>query len=768
MHSHDYISPFYIIAAIPGVLEKTHHALGDDVSTVRQGPSELPVSATPLPTCSITIDPLIAESLSIAMEELESSVSSLHVTIHVDQSGGTVEAAPTKLTKAKWERECQERLQDYVKAKYTKKEIQVPEEASSEINMLTHKQAQLAVSSRKTSLSAAGKIEAVGMFLNEVKAICSKYIQVKERETLDPRKYHFFTKHKLAEVKSKHPEVVIDENATDYTITLQGSAQSVANLQRVLPQYLAMTAVETHLSLPIIQYLQTTDGMQQLHQFMVKQRCNALTYYEQTAPSPNTLVLLCEPTQKSVTQRCSDVLKKELQAENYPFPESFVFQLPKLLQEYEDFCLQLEQQHHVQILTQSKSYSVAGFAKGVHSALKALQEYIQRKCTTETRFDIDRSKWRLLSGAMAPIWKGVIAQAQQTGAKIVLPADKALKAHIVLSGDILSVKEACEMIKKVLQSICRRSFPLSRPGTCRFFREEQIIVSGIETQHEVVIETREIDNSKVVDNEDIFTSFHKTCVARVNRMDIVLYIGDITEFDRADVIVNAANSKLSHVGGVAEAIAKKGGPVIQHESLQHVRREGELHEGDAWLSKQVGNLPFKAIIHAVGPRWRGGRANEEALLHKACYSSFKKAASKRYRSIAIPAIGSGIFQFPKDLCATTMIKAAVDFSAKDTCLQEVNFILYSPEDSATFTAALTREIPSATTIDDSKPLSATTFDDSKPLSSGPSFTPNPPPSHVMPMVHNDPPKAATKTPIELHKGSLLDIKVQLLVSGNVK
>ena len=78
--------------------------------------------------------------------------------------------------------------------------------------------------------------------------------------------------------------------------------------------------------------------------------------------------------------------------------------------------------------------------------------------------------------------------------------------------------------------------------------------------------------------------------------------GDITEF-RADVIVNAANEELKHIGGVADSVLKKGGQVIQQESDRYVRSHGSLKPGEIWLSHVVGNLSCSALIHAVGPRW---------------------------------------------------------------------------------------------------------------------------------------------------------------------
>lgn len=137
---------------------------------------------------------------------------------------------------------------------------------------------------------------------------------------------------------------------------------------------------------------------------------------------------------------------------------------------------------------------------------------------------------------------------------------------------------------------------------------------------------------------------------------IVIYLGDITEFHEADVIVNAANGALQHIGGIAKAISSKGGPVIQRISDEYVNQHGQLQEGEAWMTNQVGNLRCKALVHAVGPRWRGANNNfqEDSLLYETCSNSLK--AAEGYKSVCIPAISSGIFRFPLEKCSVIITK----------------------------------------------------------------------------------------------------------------
>ncbi len=149
--------------------------------------------------------------------------------------------------------------------------------------------------------------------------------------------------------------------------------------------------------------------------------------------------------------------------------------------------------------------------------------------------------------------------------------------------------------------------------------------------------------------------------------------GDLTQ-EEADAIVNAANSHLAHGGGVAGAIVRRGGRLIQEESNRWVREHGIVPTGEVAVTG-AGNLPSKYVIHAVGPVWHGGNRNEDQLLRSALWNSLMKAQEMKLTSIALPAISSGIFGFPKDRCARILIQTALDFCAQypDSPLREIRF-----------------------------------------------------------------------------------------------
>ncbi len=139
---------------------------------------------------------------------------------------------------------------------------------------------------------------------------------------------------------------------------------------------------------------------------------------------------------------------------------------------------------------------------------------------------------------------------------------------------------------------------------------------------------------------------------------ICIVQGDLTE-EPVDAIVNAANEYLSHGGGVAGAIVRKGGPQIQAESDRWVREHGPVPTGSAAITT-AGRLPARYVIHAVGPVWRN-RGDEDVLLASAVTSALNLAAQYGLHSISLPAISSGIFGFPKERAVRIILDAVEEF-----------------------------------------------------------------------------------------------------------
>src|SRR5271157_30111 len=149
--------------------------------------------------------------------------------------------------------------------------------------------------------------------------------------------------------------------------------------------------------------------------------------------------------------------------------------------------------------------------------------------------------------------------------------------------------------------------------------------------------------------------------------------GDLTT-ETTDAIVNAANEHLSHGGGVAWAIVRGGGEIIQQESDEWIRVHGTIsHARPAWTSG--GHLSARYVIHAVGPVW--GDGDEDNKLAAAVNGSLEVADELKCSSISFPAISTGIYGFPKERAADLIFSAIENyFSHRQSGIKLIRLVLF--------------------------------------------------------------------------------------------
>ncbi|XP_066467944.1 protein mono-ADP-ribosyltransferase PARP14 [Tiliqua scincoides] len=280
--------------------------------------------------------------------------------------------------------------------------------------------------------------------------------------------------------------------------------------------------------------------------------------------------------------------------------------------------------------------------------------------------------------------------------------------NVILSGPKEEVLKAATEVEQMLSSVYSVCVSFDKPGVKAFFKIRA---------KTYIIEAKEVYNCLLRLQEDAEDSGEMNerighpCAEIKLKDGVVVEVhkGDLTRYP-VDVVVNASNEDLKHIGGLADALSRAAGPQLQRECDDLIRKHGRLKPGRAIIT-HAWNLPCKQVIHAVGPRWdKSEKEKCVLLLKKAVRECLKLAETYNHGSIAIPAVSSGIFGFPLNECAhsiVTAIKEALEESSESGSLQRICLVDVADNTVQAFTDALNkvfRSEPPQSTFPDPSPM----------------------------------------------------------------
>lgn len=261
-----------------------------------------------------------------------------------------------------------------------------------------------------------------------------------------------------------------------------------------------------------------------------------------------------------------------------------------------------------------------------------------------------------------------------------------------------------KMIQDLASTVEKTKIPVNKPGMRKNLNrvKGKKILALMESENKCVIEY--FDSEKNISSSSVNGAEKRN--AKKLKMDyecsfltpggksIKVFKDNICDRN-VDVIVNSANKNLQHNStGVAKAILDAGGEAIQEECDEFIVELGSILEGQV-VTTTAGKLPFKKVIHAVGPFWRkeaarersmGKTPKEERVLRYAVTNALD--AAKDFRSIAFPAISTGAYEFPRDLCANIMVDATLEFFEENPRCQ-LSEIQFTSTDDAVVKAFVT-------------------------------------------------------------------------------
>lgn len=332
---------------------------------------------------------------------------------------------------------------------------------------------------------------------------------------------------------------------------------------------------------------------------------------------------------------------------------------------------------------------VSGITEDVEECFKEVEAFLEKNSILYTTVPTEHGTRRFLMEVWGAKLDNIKKELAHYSVDMRVNTDT---EGIDISGTAEGLQKCLPQLRELVSAVQKGTVPVDKPGMKKFFLNDggPHVLREIGEKHRCVILSSELANGKGVDGgevaeeEEVETSFNIETICTYltsQEKKISVLKGDITK-EKVDVIVNAANGDLNHIGGLAAAIVQAGGREIQDECTAFVRKNGPLFEGQTMIST-AGRLPCNQIIHAVGPRWdykatelrkEGVTTSQEKYLKFAIKNSLKEA--EKMRSIAIPAVSSGIFGVPLDVCAGVIIDAILDFCQENpSCnLSEIHLV----------------------------------------------------------------------------------------------
>ncbi|XP_012497612.1 PREDICTED: poly [ADP-ribose] polymerase 14 [Propithecus coquereli] len=502
----------------------------------------------------------------------------------------------------------------------------------------------------KEMVTLAGKSEDVQNIELQIKELMESTTQkikreeqsVKEKVAMSPSKHSLLHLSGMLErLCAESPEVEICYDAVTQYMCLKGLCADVYKVKcEIQEKVFAMAQKNIEVSPEIFQFLQQVDCKEFSKCLFIAQKI--LVIYE----LKDTTVLL--------TSCSSEVLleaeKQMLSALNYKRIE---IENKEVLNDknWKKLTCSLHKKHNsssntvvINELTSNTTAEViiAGPVRQVNDIYTLLFEFLEKHMKIERLLEIQSS---LVIEYLRAEKKVFLPKIKKANVQVSFNPEKEQKG-ILLTGPKKDVLEGMNTLQEIRDSVCVQSVCINKPGARQFFQEKaRFFKSEVRQSFGCFIELQE---------EEV----EKRLLRRSLAPGVVLTVqqGDLTRLP-VDVVVNSANEDLRHSGGLAAALSQAAGPELQAHCDQIVKRDGRVLPGNAIISK-AGKLPYRHVIHAVGPRWDSSEAPRCAhLLRRVVTLSLGLAEKHKCRSIAIPAISSGIFGFPVHRCVETIVSA---------------------------------------------------------------------------------------------------------------
>ncbi|KAF1579585.1 Poly [ADP-ribose] polymerase 14, partial [Eudyptes moseleyi] len=575
-------------------------------------------------------------------------------------------------------------------SKYKAVKCQVSTEVWEAIrNSFTHNEVLIIPCISENLLVLVGEKEVVKNAERELKFLIEKATTEIEREkqkteemvVIGPGEYAILQTTGLEEkIRMEFPALQITYDHLQKIINLCGMPEEVYKVKGEILDNIRKMAKKTVNTHPyIFQFLEHIDNETLSQSLFMSKQISA--FYEL-----GTEAIILTGSAPEDLLKAEEEIKKELDYKSITLEDESVLQKKEWRMLTKQNC-----SNEAVTVTQAESQVIiAGCSQAVAKAFEELSNFIDEN--TQVQKVIGGKPVAVImffEEEKTSVWGDL----QNKGVKVDFSTQKKRRV-ISLSGPRREVLKGVTFVEQILSGLHCKRVVIREPGAKSYFKErERFFAASVKQDFKCLVRLEEQSEEQLEEQQEHSNTGQPYRQVTIGGISIAVYKADLCTHP-VDVVVNASNEDLKHIGGLAEALLKAAGPELQQECDELVRKNGSLQPGCAVITG-AGKLPCKNVIHAVGPRWRRDEAeNCMYLLRQTVKESLRLAERFNHRSIGLPAISAGIFGFPLGLCTYSIvssIKEALEESAGYSSLKEVHLVDIAKNSIQAFSKAL-REV----------------------------------------------------------------------------
>ncbi|NXL69843.1 PAR14 polymerase, partial [Leptocoma aspasia] len=607
------------------------------------------------------------------------------VTLHPSAIFSERKRSVSRLVRA-WKEEVSTAFSHSI-SKYEAIQCQVSTEVWEAIrNSFPHDEVLMIPNISKDLHVLVGEKEVVKKVEQELYLLIKKATREIEREkqrtelnvtTVSPGEYGILRITGLEEkIRTEFPDLQITYDYLQKSVNLSGVPEEIYKVKGEILDHVHKMAKKTINVHPyIFQFLEHIDNETLSQSLFMSKQISA--FYELGAGE-----IILKGSAPEDLLKAEEEIKKELDHKSITLEDESVLQKEEWQMLTKENC----STGAVAVTQAETQIMIAGLSEAVAKAFKELSSFIDEN--TQVQRVIEGKPMALIKffeKEKVDDW----AVLQKTGVKVDFNIQKNCEV-ISLSGPKAKVLEGVSLVERILSGLHFKHVVIDLPGAKAYIKEQaHLLAPHIKQEFKcLVLLEEQLEKQKEHSNRGklyMQVTMGETVIA--------LYKADLCTH-HVDVVVNASNEDLKHIGGLADALSRAAGPALQEECDELVRKLGNLQPGCAVITC-AGKLPCKNVIHAVGPRWSKEKSETCVnLLRKTVKNCLQLAETHKHRSIALPAISGGIFGFPMELCTYSIvssIKETLEESKGNSSLKEVHLVGFAQDNIQAFRKAF-REV----------------------------------------------------------------------------